>query len=52
MKNTLMNLHDALCTISTKGNDSITMGNCLILIRQTVSKLEQEEKESEQENEK
>lgn len=44
MKNNLKELHNALSTISTKGNDTITMGNCLIFLRQQIAQLEEQEK--------
>lgn len=40
MKNTFIGLHEALSTISTKGQDTITMANCLTAIRQQIRKLD------------
>ena len=44
MKNTFIGLHEALSTISTKGQDTITMANCLTAIRQQIRKLDEMEK--------
>lgn len=50
MKNTFIGLHEALSTISTKGQDTITMANCLTAIRQQIKKLEKAEKEEKTKN--
>lgn len=51
----IMELQGALATIPTTGTHTITMANCLQLLEEKITEAiqkEQEEKESEQENEK
>ena len=40
---TLNAILDALMTINTKGNDTITMSSCLQTLDQTIKKMQQEE---------
>jgi len=43
MVKNLMNLHDALCTISTKGQDTLMMADCISFLRTIISELEEKE---------
>ena len=42
MQQELTNIHNALCQISTKGEDTITMAKCLLALRQLVQDLQKE----------
>lgn len=37
MKNKLINLHNALSTIETKGNNTLTMADCLRFLEQCIN---------------
>ena len=43
-KNVLIQIHNELMKISVKGDDTITLGNCLQALRQLVNDQESEEK--------
>lgn len=45
MNQTLVEIHNALCSISVKGEDAITMAKCLMTLRELV---EQSVKENEE----
>lgn len=47
-KENYSNILSALSTITTKGNDTLTMANCMNFLGQCIGKCEQEEKEREQ----
>lgn len=41
----LAEIHNALCQISTKGEDTITMAKCLITLRQLVQNMDNNSEE-------
>ena len=43
MKQKLINLHNALATIETKGQHTLTMADCMKFIQQMVSEIDKEE---------
>lgn len=45
MKDTLIQIHNALITISVKGEDTITMAKCLMALRELVQSQEEGGKE-------
>lgn len=45
MNEQLIQIHNALCEINTKGEDTITMARCLVTLRQVINDLQEEEKE-------
>lgn len=52
MKEKLTRLQNALCTINTKGQDTIVMADCLKFISQMISEVETEKVEQTEAEEK
>ncbi len=48
--NTLQNILEALMTISVKGNDAITMSNCLQILDNIIKVIRTSSQKSEEEN--
>lgn len=46
MKEKLINLHNALATIETKGQHTLTMADCLKFVGQLIAEIEKSENES------
>lgn len=49
MKEKLINLHNALATIETKGQHTLTMADCMKFIQQMVAELENSKDETTEE---
>ena len=46
----LVEIHNNLCQINTKGEDTITMARCLLALRQLVQQIQEDKIEEEKED--